>query len=146
MAATLDQLASRAAMDRVPFSTTPDDTSGDGGASARGGARDSLLLTATLLIAGRETNVRVRNLSAGGLMAEYPGVVSLGEPVSIEMRGIGRVEGRVAWATDGRIGIAFGSPIDPLAARKPVGRARAADDDGGWRHVYPAATPLRPKR
>jgi hypothetical protein len=107
--------------------------------------RDSLFLTATLRIAENEAQVRVRNLSPGGLMAEYARPVSLGEPLQIEVRGIGWVEGRIAWATDGRVGIAFTQPIDPKRARKPVGNGKA-DDAKGWLHVYPAATPPRLKR
>jgi hypothetical protein len=41
--------------------------------------------------------------------------------VEVEVRGVGWVSGRIAWATDGRVGIAFDTPIDPLLARKPVG-------------------------
>lgn len=108
--------------------------------------RDSLFLTATLRIAGDEAQVRVRNLSAGGLMAEYARPVSLGEPLTIEVRGVGWVEGRIAWATDGRIGIAFSQPIDPKLARKPVGKGGRGDDDRGWLHVYPAAAPPRLRR
>lgn len=112
-------------------------------AAKRETARDSLFLSATLRINDREQTVRVRNLSAGGLMAEYAGMAVLQQPVTIDLRGIGEVKGRIAWATDGRIGIAFLEPIDPQAARRPVA-AKAKDSD--WLHVYPAATPPRMKR
>ena len=89
----------------------------------RNSARDSLFLAAELRIAGEApVHVRVRNLSAGGLMAEYGRPVSLGDPLDINLRGIGWVKGRVAWAMDARIGVAFDKPIDPLMARKPVGQ------------------------
>jgi hypothetical protein len=95
-------------------------------AAQRAGARDSLLLAATLWIDGTAApaQVRVRNLSPGGLMAEYEPRVALGTPLTIEVRGIGPVKGHVAWATSGRIGIAFEVEIDPLKARKPVGPGR----------------------
>ena len=88
----------------------------------RGKGRDSLMLGATLTIDGRPgvTQVRVRNLSAGGLMAEYPHPVDIGTAVTVESRGIGKVAGTVAWTAAGRIGIAFEHPIDPMKARKPV--------------------------
>ena len=89
----------------------------------RAGVRDSLLLSAQLGVGDQPpVHVRVRNLSPGGLIAEYAAPASTGMPVRIEVRGIGWVSGRIAWATDGRIGIAFDAPIDPLLARKPVGK------------------------
>lgn len=96
----------------------------DNPASAkRGTNRDSLLLKAILRFpnARDEREVRIRNLSAGGLMAEVPVRVSRGEPVEINLRSIGWITGHVAWVTEGRIGIAFDHPINPKDARKPVG-------------------------
>lgn len=109
-------------MDRYaqePVSSPPGEEDSD---AQRNTSRDSLLLTATLRIGANETSVRVRNLSAGGLMAEYGRAVPLNTPIDIDVRGIGWVTGKVAWATDGRIGVAFDSPIDPKLARKPVGQ------------------------
>ena len=85
--------------------------------------RDSLLLKAILRFpnANDESEVRIRNLSAGGLMAEVPVRVARGEPVEINLRSIGWITGHVAWVTEGRIGIAFEHPINPKDARKPVG-------------------------
>lgn len=100
-------------------------TADEAGSSQRSGGRDSLLLGAQLRVDGGEpVQARVRNLSAGGLMAEYPRSVSGGTPVEIEVRGIGWVQGRVAWSAEGRIGIAFDEPIDPKSARKPVGGSK----------------------
>lgn len=89
----------------------------------RTGARDSLLLTAQFRVdSGEVVQARVRNLSSGGLMAEYAAPVEAGAPVEIEVRGVGWVRGRIAWATDGRVGVAFDIEIDPMLARKPVGK------------------------
>jgi hypothetical protein len=93
----------------------------DDPASQRNAARDSLFLAATLRIEGNEVSVRVRNISAGGLMAEYADRVDSGMPIEINVRGVGWIRGHVAWSAEGRIGIAFDRPIDPLLARKPVG-------------------------
>lgn len=92
-------------------------------AAKRGTNRDSLLLSATLRFprSKDEREVRIRNLSAGGLMAEVPVRVARGEPVEIHLRSIGWISGHVAWITEGRLGIAFDHPIEPKAARKPVG-------------------------
>lgn len=106
------------------FSQDPfDENAMDDGASNRQEARDSLFLTADLRMAGTPvvTPVRVRNLSAGGLMAEFPDGMELGLPVEFNVRGIGWVPGRVAWSAAGRIGVAFDRQIDPMMARKPVG-------------------------
>lgn len=98
----------------------------DNPASAKRGAnRDSLLLKAVLRFANisDDREVRIRNLSAGGLMAEAPLRVARGEPVEIHLRSIGWISGHVAWVTEGRIGIAFDHPINPMDARKPVGNS-----------------------
>lgn len=85
--------------------------------------RDSLFLKAVLRfpVSDVEGEVRIRNLSAGGLMAEAPVRVARGEKVEINLRTIGWISGSVAWVTEGRLGIAFDHPIDPKAARNPVG-------------------------
>ncbi len=90
----------------------------------RSSVRDSLLLTAQFRVDGEPSGetVRVRNLSAGGLMAEHPAPLMIRTPVEVEVRGIGWVKGRIAWCAEGRVGVAFDSPIDPKAARKPVGK------------------------
>lgn len=91
----------------------------------RAGARDSLMLAANFRVAGRaDEQVRVRNLSSGGMMAEYAAPIERGTSVQVEVRGVGWVSGRIAWATDGRVGVAFDSEIDPMLARKPVGKGR----------------------
>ncbi|RYE03705.1 MAG: PilZ domain-containing protein [Sphingomonadales bacterium] len=96
----------------------------------RAGARDSLMLTANFRIAGKpDENVRVRNLSSGGMMAEYAAPIERGTIVQVEVRGVGWVSGKIAWATDGRVGVAFDGEIDPMLARKPVGK-------GGHTPVY----------
>ena len=92
-------------------------------AAKRGMNRDSLLLKAILRFPNGtdERVVRIRNLSAGGLMAEVPIKVSRGERIEINLHSIGWVTGHIAWVTDGRVGIAFDHPINPKAARKPIG-------------------------
>ncbi len=88
----------------------------------RGMDRDSLFLKAILRFSSSkiENEVRIRNLSAGGLMAEAPLRVARGERVEINLRSIGWITGHVAWVTEGRVGIAFDHPINPKDARKPA--------------------------
>lgn len=110
------------------FSTDPPNAGpNDDPSSQRSGSRDSLLLAAQLRVDDEpEMTVRVRNLSAGGLMAEYAQPAAPGMRVEVEVRGVGWIGGRIAWAAEGRIGIAFDREIDPMAARKPVGAGRSA--------------------
>lgn len=81
--------------------------------------RDSLFLMAELKLAGqdRRYRVRVRNLSAGGMMAEGDPKVMRGALVTVELRNIGPVDGSVAWVQDNRFGIAFADEIDPQRVR-----------------------------
>lgn len=106
--------------------------------------RDSLLLAADLRVgeAARTIKVRIRNLSAGGLMAELPEPIANDQPVEVEVRGLGWVRGRVAWQTEGRAGIAFDRDIDPQRARKPVGTG-AGNDVITPRPFVPKAGPRR---
>lgn len=84
--------------------------------------RDSLFLLAKLRQSGSDevVPVRVRNLSAVGLMADLSEPLDLDAAVEVEVRGLGWIPGRIAWHTEGRTGIAFDRPVDPRRARKPV--------------------------
>lgn len=88
--------------------------------------RDSLFLKAALRFVDGDDcgEVRIRNLSAGGLMAEAPAMAKRGDKVQLELRNIGQVTGHVAWVAQGRFGVAFDHPIDPKLARQPVGQKK----------------------
>jgi hypothetical protein len=89
--------------------------------------RDSLFLKAELRFVDGDDcgEVRIRNLSAGGLMAEATVLTKRGDKVQLELRNIGRVTGHVAWVAQGRFGVAFDHPIDPKLARQPVGQNKS---------------------
>jgi len=89
---------------------------------ARQDRRESLFLLARLRVDGHDTlyRVKVRNLSARGLMAEGPVEVMRGVPVAVELRELGWIEGTVAWKQESRFGIAFAEEIDPSSVRFPV--------------------------
>ncbi|MDX3908823.1 MAG: PilZ domain-containing protein [Sphingobium sp.] len=89
---------------------------------ARASSRDSLfLLTVLTAPDGQDLgNARVRNLSANGLMADCENPFGSGDRVSMKLRGVGNVEGTIAWAKGDRIGVNFDAPIDPKLARRPV--------------------------
>ena len=83
--------------------------------------RDSLFLLAQVRLVGQQEayRVKVRNLSAGGMMADGEVKVTRGSLVQVELRNIGWVDGSVAWKQDDRFGIAFVEEIDPKLARAP---------------------------
>jgi hypothetical protein len=92
--------------------------------------RDSLFLLAQVRVDGQDgvSRVKVRNLSAGGMMAEGDSKVVRGSLVAVELRNIGWVEGSVAWKQDNRFGIAFVDEIDPTVVRAPASTASNAAD------------------
>jgi PilZ domain len=93
------------------------------GTAARGQNRNSLLVKAMLRFpaTGEQGEARVRNISAGGLMAEAPVRAGRGETVEVQLKNIGWVAGKVAWVAESRFGIAFDYPINPKATQQPVG-------------------------
>lgn len=81
--------------------------------------RNALFLLAKIHFSksGKAIDVRVRNLSSGGMMAESNFFCSRGDRVTVQIANSDAIEGRVSWQTAGRFGIAFDSPIDPQAVR-----------------------------
>jgi hypothetical protein len=117
--------------------TIPDAVLGD---PQRRDERDSLLVLAVIRpegSGGDGVTVRVRNVSSGGLMAEAPDDYRAGLRVEVQLEGIGRQTGTVAWSEAGRIGIAFDHPVDKARARKPVVKRKEPDllhhPDSGYR-------------
>ena len=84
--------------------------------------RDSLFMQGVLHIPGfdQPVTVRVRNLAAGGLMADYAIALEKDAPLQIELRNVGVINGRVAWTSPNQFGMAFDKEIDPQAVRRPV--------------------------
>lgn len=101
-------------------------------------SRDSLFLLAELRLEGANApeRVKVRNLSAGGMMAEGPMRVVRGARLAVKLRNIDWVEGSVAWVQDNRFGIAFDHEIDPAQARHQFGNT---DDSSTPRYVRPSS-------
>ncbi|APZ97057.1 pilus assembly protein PilZ [Sphingopyxis sp. QXT-31] len=91
-------------------------------ALSRGADRDSLFMQARVAVAGKgePLSVRVRNLSAGGMLAESPVSVAQGTTVEVELRNIGPVPGRIVWTGERKFGIAFDRAINPQSVRRDV--------------------------
>ncbi|MFN6935307.1 MAG: PilZ domain-containing protein [Tsuneonella sp.] len=98
--------------------------------------RDSLFLSAELRFDGDLTShrVRVRNLSALGMMAEGDLRTLAGTRLVVTLRNIPPIEGSVAWVHGQRFGIAFAEEIDPKAPRSPV----TTGDMAAPRYAQPA--------
>ena len=92
------------------------------GVETRSTARDSLFLLADLMPEGDGTRhrVKIRNLSAKGLMAEGDVPVTRGSRVQIDVRNAGCVWGQVAWREGARFGVAFEDEIDPAKVREAL--------------------------
>ena len=70
---------------------------------------------------GREQLIRVRNVTAGGLMAELGHPLDVGEQVGIELSAQ-KIPATVVWTRDGTAGCKFDQSVDLgelLAGRKP---------------------------
>ncbi|MFT3965807.1 MAG: PilZ domain-containing protein [Sphingobium sp.] len=110
----------------------------DAPSSNRAAKRDSLFLKAELHAEGSGKSigpVRIRNLSATGLMADCDVRLTDGDRVTLALRGAGDIAASVSWCRDGRVGLVFDDRIDPLAARRPVSSEKA--------QVAPAPQPFR---
>lgn len=70
--------------------------------------------------------IRIRDLSAGGLRAQFAGPRLGRVRLAVEIRNIGWVEGSVAWQNDAHIGICFDTPINPEVSRISVTGSFAA--------------------
>ena len=81
----------------------------------------SLLKVAKLTSESGERLMRVRNISAGGLMAEVGECPAVGEPVHVELSSQ-KIPSTVTWIREGLVGIKFDQSVDLgelLAGRKP---------------------------
>lgn len=76
--------------------------------------RESLMMLTDLRVAGEEGEhrVRIRNLSAKGMMAEGAVRARPGSLVEVAFQDHGWVAGDVAWVQNNRFGIAFREDID----------------------------------
>lgn len=110
----------------------------------RGNRRDSMFLKAVVLC--RRTDHRfdivVRNISAGGLLADTPQELAIGDEVLVTIRKLGDVPGKIVWSQPTRFGIAFDVTIDPQAVRQPVKMPKKPLDP---RHAN-IGRPIRPGR
>jgi hypothetical protein len=80
-----------------------------------------LLKVAKMTSDSGERLIRVRNISAGGVMAEVADAPTVGEHVAVELSSQ-KIPSTVTWIRDGLVGIKFDQTVDLgelLAGRKP---------------------------
>ena len=78
----------------------------------RGQRTLTLFMVAKLKVEGAgEGLCRVRNISSGGLMLESRMPLRPDSFVSIELRGMRTLAGRIVWSQNGRAGVSFDQPV-----------------------------------
>ncbi len=80
-----------------------------------------MLRVAKLITSDGEQLIRIRNISAGGLLAEIPTPPEVGEQVSLEFSSQ-KIPATVVWIREGTIGVKYDQNVDLgelLAGRKP---------------------------
>lgn len=75
----------------------------------------SLLRVGAMVVDGRRELCLVRNVSAGGMLIRPYSQLTVGTPVSIELKHGETVSGVAKWIENGVVGIAFDEPIDVVA-------------------------------
>ena len=88
----------------------------------RASRRNQILLLAQMRVDGESVcfGIRIRDLSAGGLRAQFAECRLSDARIAVEIRNIGWVKGSVVWQDGAQIGIRFDTPIDPDRARIAV--------------------------
>ncbi len=81
---------------------------------ARNLARENLILLADLSIESEPGahRIKVRNLSAGGMMGEGRVPVIRGHRILVNLPGAGEVSGTIAWVQQTRFGVSFDKEVD----------------------------------
>lgn len=90
---------------------------------ARNLARENLFLLADLWIESEAEShrIKVRNLSAGGMMGEGRVPVVRGHRIRVSLAGAGETIGTIAWVQETRFGVAFDSEVDLSKIRSEQG-------------------------
>ncbi len=111
-----------------------------GAVDTRHAKRDSLFMLGDIVFetTGEREQVKIRNLSRGGMMAESERPLPLDTRVWVDLPNVGLAPGVVSWSRGRRIGITFDEAIDPAKVRFQLG-------NGGGTPSY-ARAPLFPAR
>lgn len=69
---------------------------------------------------GNDFRIKIRNISASGLLAETEQALAVGDQVVVRLGNDVQVRASVAWGAPPRFGLQFHQEIDPSAARRQV--------------------------
>ena len=94
--------------------------------------RQRLMRRAITCIDDETVEVRLRNISLMGALVESPIVVSPGAVITIDIIGVGAVQGVVCWAQLGKFGIRFGEEFDLARLAPKRARRGEANAMGSW--------------
>ena len=86
-----------------------------------------ILRVGTLIVGERRELCLIRNISAGGIMAHVYSPLHEGQRVSVFLKSNHALNGRIAWARDGNVGIEFDERIDVEAMLSNPGML-----ENGW--------------
>lgn len=92
---------------------------------SRAAARTSMFQLAELRTSHLTIGMKVRNLSATGLMGEADDAPPPGSSVAVQLRNIGWVRGTVMWKRAKLFGVHLDQTIDPAATLASAPAARA---------------------
>lgn len=85
--------------------------------------RFSRLLACGMRLAdGEVIDIRVRNISAGGLGAKSDREVQPGQRGEVALPGFGTVAGEIVWVRGDQFGMRFAAPIEPARVTVAIGR------------------------
>jgi EAL domain-containing protein (putative c-di-GMP-specific phosphodiesterase class I) len=89
--------------------------------------RHRLMRRAVAAIGGETHELKLRNISSMGALAECPTSVAPGTQITIDIIGVGPVRGLVRWAQEGKFGVQFADQFDlaRLAPKKERSEGQA---------------------
>ena len=74
--------------------------------------RSDVAIQAQITLAGRSRPITLINLSSHGFMGECPQGVPLKSRVSLDLAGLGPLNGCIRWAVGRKVGGRFDTPLD----------------------------------
>lgn len=86
----------------------------DDGERRQGERHMTLYRVGAILIEDRRELCLIKNISAGGMMIRLYSPVTVGVPISVELKSGQPVSGKISWVRDSQAGIVFDTPIDVI--------------------------------
>jgi hypothetical protein len=74
----------------------------------------TLFRVGSITIGDRRELCLIKNISAGGMMIRAYGAITVGAPLSVELKSGQPVSGKATWVKEPNVGVAFDEPIDVI--------------------------------